>query len=137
MKGVDLTLTGETLDTPSPAELVNLFKRSPKGGLNFGKIFEFEEGDSGEQESEERHEDGPGSSSPQPELKEKGKIKDEDKDDASSENSISSGNKKAVNCRSGSSTDDNSSILDTFFPPCVAQSTRDFGNIYLRSCWVQ
>jgi len=34
MKGTVLTSTGEILATPSPAELVNLFNRSPKVGLN-------------------------------------------------------------------------------------------------------
>ena len=96
MKGVDLTSTSEILDTPSPAELANLFKRSPKVGLNSGKIFEFEEGGSGEQESEEQYKDGAGSPSPLPELgkeREKGKIKDKDRDDASSESLTSpSGN---------------------------------------------
>ena len=37
MKGVVLTLTGEILATPLPTERVNLFNRSPKVGLNFGK----------------------------------------------------------------------------------------------------
>jgi hypothetical protein len=53
MKGVVLTSTGEIPATPTPAELVNLFKCSPKVGLNFGKIFDFEEGDSGEKDSQE------------------------------------------------------------------------------------
>ncbi|PPQ85665.1 hypothetical protein CVT25_002481 [Psilocybe cyanescens] len=44
MKGVVLTATGETLPTPSPAELVSLFTRSPKVWLDFSKIFEFREG---------------------------------------------------------------------------------------------
>ncbi|KAH9474301.1 G2-specific protein kinase nim-1 [Psilocybe cubensis] len=44
MKGVVLTSTGETLATPSPAELVSLFTRSPKVGLDFGKIFSRDEG---------------------------------------------------------------------------------------------
>ncbi|KDR69178.1 hypothetical protein GALMADRAFT_104121 [Galerina marginata CBS 339.88] len=57
MKGVVLTSTGEVLSTPTPAELVNLFNRSPKVGLNFGKIFDFEEGDSGEKLVEEHLED--------------------------------------------------------------------------------
>ncbi|KDR84684.1 hypothetical protein GALMADRAFT_111919 [Galerina marginata CBS 339.88] len=43
MKGVVLTSTGETLTTPKPADLANLFERSPKVGLNFNKIFDFEE----------------------------------------------------------------------------------------------
>ena len=45
MKGIVLTSTGETLATPSQAELVNLFNCSPKVGLNFAKIFDFEGGD--------------------------------------------------------------------------------------------
>ncbi|KAG6811752.1 hypothetical protein H0H92_005949 [Tricholoma furcatifolium] len=45
MKGVVLTSTGEVLATPTPAELVNLFHNSPKVGLNFTKIFDFEDGD--------------------------------------------------------------------------------------------
>ncbi|EAU85079.2 other/NEK protein kinase [Coprinopsis cinerea okayama7 len=45
MKGVVLTSTGETLATPSPNELATLFNASPKVGLNFGKIFDFGEGD--------------------------------------------------------------------------------------------
>ena len=76
MKGVDLTSTSEILDTPSPAELANLFKHSPKVGLNSGKIFEFEEGGSGEQESEEQYEDGAGSPSPLPKLGKEGERED-------------------------------------------------------------
>jgi len=45
MKGIVLTSTGESLATPSQAELVNLFNCSPKVGLNFAKIFDFEAGD--------------------------------------------------------------------------------------------
>ncbi|TFK31646.1 kinase-like domain-containing protein, partial [Crucibulum laeve] len=45
MKGVVLTATGETLATPAPAEVANLFNNSPKVGLNFTKIFDFEDGD--------------------------------------------------------------------------------------------
>jgi NIMA (never in mitosis gene a)-related kinase 2 len=40
MKGVILTATGETLSTPTPSEIDNLFNESPKVGLNFNKIFE-------------------------------------------------------------------------------------------------
>ncbi|KAH7921052.1 kinase-like protein [Leucogyrophana mollusca] len=42
MKGVVLTHTGEPLATPTPAELANLFVNSPKVGLDFAKIFDFE-----------------------------------------------------------------------------------------------
>ena len=45
MKGIVLTSTGESLATPSQAELVKLFNCSPKVGLNFAKIFDFETGD--------------------------------------------------------------------------------------------
>lgn len=44
MKGVVLTATGETLATPAPTELTKLFDSSPKVGLNFAKIFDFDEG---------------------------------------------------------------------------------------------
>ncbi|KAF8953847.1 kinase-like domain-containing protein [Flammula alnicola] len=43
MKGDILTSTGKILATPSPAALVSLFNRTPKVGLNFSKIFDFEE----------------------------------------------------------------------------------------------
>ena len=42
MKGVVLTQTGQPLATPTPAELANLFVNSPKVGLDFAKIFDFE-----------------------------------------------------------------------------------------------
>ncbi|KAJ6581454.1 kinase-like domain-containing protein [Mycena capillaripes] len=57
MKGVVLTATGETLATPSPAELAGMFDlsrrfedevgASPKVGLNFAQVFDFEDGDEG------------------------------------------------------------------------------------------
>lgn len=49
MKGVILTATGEPLATPTPAELAKLFVDTPKVGLNFAKIFDFdtEDEDSG------------------------------------------------------------------------------------------
>ncbi|KAH0826861.1 kinase-like domain-containing protein [Lanmaoa asiatica] len=55
MKGVILTQTGQPLATPTPAELANLFVNSPKVGLDFAKIFDFEseaEGDDSESEEE-------------------------------------------------------------------------------------
>ncbi|THH18650.1 hypothetical protein EW146_g2366 [Bondarzewia mesenterica] len=45
MKGVILTETGETLATPTPAELAKWFVESPKGGLGFAKIFDFDKED--------------------------------------------------------------------------------------------
>ncbi|KAJ7091329.1 kinase-like domain-containing protein [Mycena belliarum] len=55
MKGVVLTATGETLATPSPAELAGMFDlsrrfedevgASPKVGLNFAQVFDFDDGD--------------------------------------------------------------------------------------------
>ena len=41
MKGVILTSTGEMLETPTPTEFTNIFKGTPKVGLNFAKIFDF------------------------------------------------------------------------------------------------
>ena len=102
MEGGVLTSTGEILATPSPAELVNLFNRSPKVVLNFGKIFDFEEGDSGEKGSQERHDNGAASPPPSPSWRkemEKAKDKDKDKDDASSENSTSSSGTSAATTR--------------------------------------
>lgn len=42
MKGVVFTATGQALATPAPGDLAKLFVNSPKVGLNFAKIFEFE-----------------------------------------------------------------------------------------------
>jgi len=57
MKGVVLTATGEALATPSPAELAGMFDlsrrfedevgASPKVGLNFAQVFDFEDRDEG------------------------------------------------------------------------------------------
>ncbi|KAG2368496.1 kinase-like domain-containing protein [Suillus spraguei] len=44
MKGIILTDTGEPLATPTPAELVKLFVKSPKVNIEFAKIFDFDEG---------------------------------------------------------------------------------------------
>ena len=55
MKGVILTQTGQPLATPTPAELANLFVNSPKVGLDFAKIFDFEsETEDDDSESEEK-----------------------------------------------------------------------------------
>ncbi|KAJ7224253.1 kinase-like domain-containing protein [Mycena pura] len=57
MKGVVLTATGEALATPSPSELAAMFDlsrrfedevmASPKVGLNFAQVFDFDDGDAG------------------------------------------------------------------------------------------
>jgi hypothetical protein len=100
MKGVVLTSTGEILATPTPAELVNLFKCSPKVGLNFGKIFDFEEGDSGEKAVQDQHEDDSASPPPSPSSrKERAKDKNKDQDDALSGNSTSSSDTSTANTR--------------------------------------
>lgn len=44
MKGVILTNTGEPLATPTPAQFVKLFVKSPKVNIEFAKIFDFDEG---------------------------------------------------------------------------------------------
>ncbi|KAF8954141.1 kinase-like domain-containing protein [Flammula alnicola] len=94
MKGVVLTTTGEILATPSPAELVSLFNRSPKVGLNFGKIFDFEEGARVAKDAEQHHEEDADSPPPSPSRrkeKEKAKDKEEEKDNSSESSSSSTG----------------------------------------------
>lgn len=69
MKGVVLTTTGEVLATPSPAELAGMFDlsrrfedevgASPKVGLNFAQVFNFEDGD---EETGRRLRDSPANS---------------------------------------------------------------------------
>jgi hypothetical protein len=49
-KGVILTSSLDIPATLLSAKLVDMFNRSPEVGLNFSKIFDFEEGDSGEKE---------------------------------------------------------------------------------------
>lgn len=64
MKGVVFTATGETVATPSPAELANLFVNSPKVGLNFAKIFDFDEhSEDGSEGEEDTDAEGPPSPS--------------------------------------------------------------------------
>lgn len=63
MKGVILTATGEPVATPSPAELAKLFVDTPKVGLNFAKIFDFDsedEEDDEEDQSDDDDEPAPG-----------------------------------------------------------------------------
>ncbi len=53
MKGVILTATGEPVATPTQAELAKLFVETPRIGLNFAKIFDFDtEDDSGDSDGE-------------------------------------------------------------------------------------
>ncbi|KAI1794224.1 kinase-like protein [Ganoderma leucocontextum] len=53
MKGVILTATGEPVATPTQAELAKLFVETPRVGLNFAKIFDFDvEDDSGDSDGE-------------------------------------------------------------------------------------
>ena len=66
MKGIVLTSTGESLATPSQAELVNLFNCSPKVGLNFAKIFDFEAGDHNGIPAGKRRDDEEATDSPPP-----------------------------------------------------------------------
>lgn len=66
MKGIVLTSTGESLATPSQAELVNLFNCSPKVGLNFAKIFDFEAGDNNRIPAGKRRDDEEAADSPPP-----------------------------------------------------------------------
>ncbi|PIL36273.1 transporter [Ganoderma sinense ZZ0214-1] len=53
MKGVILTSTGEPVATPTQAELARLFVETPRVGLNFAKIFDFDaEEESGDSDGE-------------------------------------------------------------------------------------
>ncbi|KAI0743641.1 kinase-like domain-containing protein [Daedaleopsis nitida] len=52
MQGVILTSTGEVIATPAPAELAKLFVDTPKVGLNFAKIFDFDAEESGDSDGE-------------------------------------------------------------------------------------
>ena len=94
MKGVVLTSTGETLATPSQAELSNLFKCSPKVGLNFAKIFDFEGGDHDGTPTKERRNDGeeadrPPSPSSRKSKEQQKKERDEQTESSSSTSSTS------------------------------------------------
>ena len=85
MKGVVLTSTGEALATPSQAELVNLFKCSPKVGLNFAKIFDFEGSDHDGKPSRECQDDEEEANSPPPSpssRKVKGKEQKKERDES-------------------------------------------------------
>ena len=140
MKGVVVASTGRILATPSPAELVNSFSRSPNVGLNSCKIFDFEEGDSRKNVSQERHDDGVAKLSHSPSSRKERKVKDKgkNKDDASSENSTPSFGMSAANtCRSGTPTDEDSSTLNMFLSSCIMQSTGNITYTYVGSCWFQ
>ncbi|KAJ3506182.1 hypothetical protein NLJ89_g7011 [Agrocybe chaxingu] len=98
MKGVVLTSTGETLATPSPAELVSLLNCSPRVGLNFARIFDFEERKADATMTKEKASDVLESPSPPPSpstrkerdrlrerrAKEKGREAEKDDEDESS-----------------------------------------------------
>jgi hypothetical protein len=84
MKGVVLTETGETLATPTPAELVNLFNASPKVGLNFAKIFDFEDADDEEEGEKEKREEVTHSPPPSPSSRKERERRSKEKGEGSS-----------------------------------------------------
>ncbi|KAF8062286.1 kinase-like domain-containing protein [Lyophyllum atratum] len=95
MKGVVLTTTGEVLATPTPAELANLFTNSPKVGLNFTKIFDFDDGE--EEEEHATPKSAPAEQEPSPppspssrKEKEKNKSKGREREPSSDAGSSSS-----------------------------------------------
>ena len=95
MKGIVLTSTGESLATPSQAELVNLFNCSPKVGLNFAKIFDFETGDHngippGNRRDDEEAADSPPPSPSSRKSKEKERRKEIDEPTESSSSTSNS-----------------------------------------------
>ncbi|RDB23669.1 G2-specific protein kinase nim-1 [Hypsizygus marmoreus] len=105
MKGVVLTATGETLATPTPAELANLFSKSPKVGLNFTKIFDFGDGDDDDNEQargvpakievNEEHSPPPSPSSRKEREKSKTRSRDRDRDPSSSDTGSSTSSSTA------------------------------------------
>lgn len=84
MKGVVLTATGETLATPTPTELVNLFDASPKVGLNFAKIFDFEDADDEEGGEKEKREEEAHSPPPSPSSRKERERRSKEKGEGSS-----------------------------------------------------
>ena len=84
MKGVVLTATGETLATPTPTELVNLFDASPKVGLNFAKIFDFEDADDEEEGEKEKREEETHSPPPSPSSRKERERRSKEKGEGSS-----------------------------------------------------
>ena len=95
MKGIVLTSTGESLATPSQAELVTLFNCSPKVGLNFTKIFDFEGGDHDRKPARNPRDDEEEADSPPPspssrKTKEKERKKEIDESTESSSSASSS-----------------------------------------------
>ena len=79
MKGVVFTATGETLTTPTPAELTNLFVNSPRVGLNFAKIFDFEKRNGEGEEGSDRGEDESDVEGPPPSPSIRDRAKSESK----------------------------------------------------------
>ncbi|KAF5384122.1 hypothetical protein D9615_003274 [Tricholomella constricta] len=105
MKGVVLTSTGELLATPAPGGLTNLFSNSPRVGLNFTKIFNFESGDEDEDEEDTgtitptaiatEQEPSPPPSPSSRKEKEKGRAKERERDPSSDTGSSTSSSTNA------------------------------------------
>ena len=70
MKGVVFTTTGEALATPTPAELTHLFVNSPRVGLNFTKIFDWEGEEGSDRAEDESDAEGP---PPSPSIRDRAK----------------------------------------------------------------
>ncbi|KAI8992906.1 kinase-like domain-containing protein [Trametes punicea] len=100
MKGVILTATGEPVATPTPTELAKLFVNTPKVGLNFAKIFDFDTEDEGGEGSEsesdgEADEDGYETDSrPRPASREK-REKESDGQNTPTQSTVSNANASA------------------------------------------
>jgi hypothetical protein len=70
MKGVAFTATGEALATPAPAELTPLFVNSPRVGLNFTKICDWEGEEGSDRAEDESDAEGP---PPSPSIRDRAK----------------------------------------------------------------
>ena len=106
MKGVVLTATGETLVTPAPTELSKLFDSSPKVGLNFAKIFDFDEEkrriDNPLEEDDANHSPPPSPSSRK--ERERAKERGKEKEETSENGSLSSTSTKPATTSTQSQT---------------------------------
>jgi hypothetical protein len=83
MKGVAFTATGEALATPAPAELTPLFVNSPRVGLNFTKICDWEGEEGSDRAEDESDAEGPPPPSPSIRDRAKSELKSTQQRDSS------------------------------------------------------
>ena len=143
-KGVVLTSTGEILATPSPTERVNLFNRSPKVGLNFGKSLTLKRAIAERRTAKNDMMTGLVRPRARARRRRRQRIKTRTmmpyqrilhphlvrvhRPQESSQLSQQHLHRQGFVA---------GSTVDTVFPSCITQSTHDVTCVYVRSCWVQ